>query len=74
MGVKSEKARKDNGLEYPALMIGAVSGVVVLMRGYARGTVVHKSGSTVHDIGEYSSTWSMESFEPFTGTITLSND
>lgn len=55
--------------KYPLLMKGIISGRLVNMTAYGKGTVV----GTGHDrrnlsrIGQYSDGWSMYSFRPYKG-------
>lgn len=63
---------KKPAITYPCLMRGTRNGSVVLFTGDEKGTCVHAEGANV--LGEYSDIWIMDCFEPFNGTITLSND
>jgi len=57
---------------FPCLMKGTESNCIVLFIGPRKGTVVH-SGNSQWSEGHNSAEWIMEYFEPFHGTITLSN-
>jgi len=56
---------KEEVIEYPCLMRGVSSGIIVLMIGDRQGVDLSKS--------HYSDTWKMEKFEKFEGEITLKN-
>ena len=58
---------------YPCLMQSINNDCIVLFSSYKYGTCI-SSGSSDNEIGETSSTWAMDLFVTFTGTITLSND
>jgi hypothetical protein len=62
---------KETPVKYPMLM-KADSGTIVLMKEVACGVVV--ANPVLIPIGQYVTTWPMENFKPFTGSITLSND
>ena len=67
-----EHAPKKPAITYPCLMISAMNGSVVLFTAGSKGTCVHAGGGDY--LGRYSDIWKMDCFEPFNGTITLSND
>ncbi len=62
---------KETQVKFPMLM-KSDSGVIVLMKEVSCGVVV--ASPVITPIGQYSTTWPMEHFTPFTGSITLSND
>ena len=58
----------DDKLKYPLLMKGIISGRIINMTEYDKGTVVG-SGHERYPVrlGKFSDTWSMGSFKPFKG-------
>ncbi len=58
---------------FPKLMVGNRSGIIVLMVKSCAGTVVGNPASDF-PLGTFSSTWTLEYFTDYPGTITLSND
>ena len=63
---------KKPAITYPCLMISTWNGTVVLFTADSKGTCVHAGKTNI--LGEHSTMWGMDLFEPFNGTITLSND
>ena len=57
---------------FPCLMKGTSTNCIVLFIASRKGAVVH-SGYSEWSEGYISAEWVMEYFEPFYGTITLSN-
>lgn len=57
-----------DNLEFPCLRKGE-NGLVVLFHNVGFGTVVH--GNHAYTVGHYSTSWAMETFTPFTGTVKL---
>ena len=57
---------------FPCLMRGTSSNCIVLFIEPCKGTVVHSANSPWNE-GHISVEWIMAYFEPFHGTITLSN-
>ena len=63
--------------KYPYLGVSTNSnsdGLIVLFTGQTTGVVVNGSKSGFWNIGNHTECWAEDSFTPFTGTITLSND
>ena len=58
-------------------MIGKKTGNIMLFCGQKEGTVVY-CGSDTYEVGHHSEFWipidDEEQWEPFTGTVTLSNE
>lgn len=73
MAVKSvcDKADK-KGPEYPKLMESTLTGAVFLITAPGSGTVIFGKGADYFSC-TYDN-WDMSHLEPFTGTITLSNE
>jgi hypothetical protein len=65
------KVGKKVGTEFPKLMKGLVTGIVVLFVKPRVGTVVAKGGS--YKIGEYENEFIMSKFEDFNGKLILKN-
>jgi hypothetical protein len=60
-------------LDFPKLMQGKMSGVIVLFNQVKVGQVV--CGECCgHKIGDYANEWCMSKFKDFNGTIKLSNE
>lgn len=70
--MKIEIIEKKKERQYPFIGIGK-QGYIVLFISYCEGIVLNNTNSE-YRIGEYSTSWNMDFFTPFTGTITLSND
>lgn len=68
--VESRIVKKSKPI-YPRLMLETNQTRIILFTGSGTGTVVH-SGHLM-DIGDYCSTWDMDCFTEFTGTIELKN-
>ena len=63
---------KSSEIEYPCLMISD-SGTIVLFREHENGVCL-KQGNTFVKLGDYSNSWDMNVFNPFAGSVTLSNE
>ena len=63
-------------ISFPKLMVGSLSGIIVLMvseyKGYGTGTVV-KEGDGMLTVGCFSETCDMQYFTDFNGSVTLTN-
>lgn len=63
-------------ISFPKLMVGSLSGIIVLMvseyKGYGTGTLV-KEGDGMLTVGCFSETWDMEHFTDYNGSVTLTN-
>ena len=70
--MKSCKSNSKKCDEYPRLMEGVTSGVIVLMESRHCGTVVHGTSSYGNKVGEYCTDWGV--MKPYNGSITLDND
>ena len=70
--VRGEIEGSERELSFPKLMIGA-RGVIVLMIKHGVGVVVCRNGSP-HTVGEYADNWSMNTFEDYTGSVTITNE
>lgn len=57
--------------EYPFAMKSKDTDLVVMFTDYAEGVVIKSDGRYL--IGAYSECWDVKSFEPFEGTINISN-
>lgn len=61
--------------EYPRLLMQSTSaGCVVLFSDHGCGVVINGKSLGGRSIGHYSMGWDMYKFEPFTGTVELSNN
>ena len=60
----------NTGSEYPFLGI-TEAGTIVLFEKKRHGVVIQPGGTTDRSAGDYSASWIMEKFKPFTGSITL---
>lgn len=67
--MKSRIVSRKNETEFPKLMHSGE--LVVLFWSFGNGTVVHPNKT--HFVGYYCTTWHMNDFEYFEGTIELSN-
>ena len=69
-----ETVKPDVPVEYPCLRIGKTTGTVVLFNAHKCGTVIK---SVPHNadcgVGDYRQDWIMDTFKPYNGTLTLSN-
>lgn len=67
--------KESKEIEYPWLGVTS-DGLVVLFHDKNCGIVVYKPTDypCPNKLGDYHATWQMVFFEPFTGTLTLSND
>jgi len=61
--------REENARKYPCLMES--DGLIVLFLESSSGIVV--SGNEYYSIGTFMSSWKMDSFVPFKGSITISS-
>ena len=66
MKIEVTKTKKESEIKYPYIGETEDNSQIVLFS-------EHKKGVSLRT-GEYSSSWNMCFFKPFTGTITLSND
>ena len=62
---------KDKELEFPKLMKGKITGVVVLFLKPTEGTVIIEGGT--YNIGEHQDEFIMSKFEDFKEELTLKN-
>lgn len=58
---------------YPCLMV-SLKGTVVLFTEYKVGTLVHPRPTTKRPVGHHSTSWSMDLFKLYKGSINLSNE
>lgn len=58
--------------KYPYLGIRKDQNLIVLFSAEYKGTVVNK-GASPHDVGDHVISWVMSCFDPFEGSVTLSN-
>ena len=73
MAIKTKVTEtKPNRINYPSLMISNYDGIIVLMTGTEKGTVLNPSTS-IKKIGYTGEGWIMDNFRDFEGEITLSN-
>jgi hypothetical protein len=74
MAIKSKvELKKREDIQYPVIMIGKLTGVVVLFIEDRVGYVLH-TGESGNSCGYYSDGWLQNEFKKFEGEITLSND
>ena len=66
------KESKVVGTEFPKLMKGDVTGIVVLFTAPEVGTIVVKGGS--YRIGQHEDAFNMSKFEDFTDELILKNN
>jgi hypothetical protein len=66
------KESKVVGTEFPKLMKGIITGMVVLFTAPEVGTIVVEGGS--YKVGEHEDAFFMSKFEDFTGELILKND
>ncbi len=61
--------------EYPCLKVSEDTGNVVLFTKVNTGTIVYigVGSPSYYKVGEYCDEWAEELFEPFNGTVQLSN-
>ena len=71
MKVVVNSKKEEVEIEYPCLMEGTGSGVIVLFESKEIGVALNDVYG--YSIGHHSSSWCMSSFTPFEGSITLSN-
>ena len=64
------ESKKD--LDFPKLMIGSASRVIVLFHESGKGQIVNGK-SYSYGLGNYNIEWHMDSFTDYNGTINLSN-
>lgn len=75
MGVKVEwGGDKENEIKYPCLMRSKDSGCIVLFTERETGVCLYEGRSNICFIGEHYNKWNVNYFEPFNGTLTLSNE
>lgn len=67
--IKSDK-KCEPKVKFPCLMVGKVTGVVVLMTGLSEGMVVH--AADIHGLGQ-SLKWPMDNFKTYNGSVCLEN-
>lgn len=72
MKTSFNKATKPATPEYPCLMKSQFNNNIYLMTGYGVGTRIN-SGANGSYLGEWSDEWSMNTLEPYYGTVTLEN-
>ena len=65
--------KQEHHSEFPKLMIGELTGLIVLMSQNKCGTVIHKGESTLLEIGEFHTEWKMETFKDYDGSVILNN-
>lgn len=78
MKVEIEKTNTEPKSKYPYLGISkndgsAAEGIVILFSAEDTGMCIC-SGESAMPVGEFCNQWAEEEFEPFTGTVKLSND
>ena len=75
MKVEVNESKTEKKIEFPCLMIHEKTGNVIIATGKTScnyiGVMVNQD--ELHGIGRYSETW-VDTFKPFKGSITLSND
>lgn len=63
-------------LNYPKLMLGKQSGVIILATGSSgndlTGMIVHQ-GNHPDKVGYHTDTWTLDSFQDYYGKVTLEN-
>ena len=75
MKVEINKTEEKQEIKYPCLMKHLNSDLVVLFNNHYCGMVVVETNNNEFDkIGKYYEEWIIDSFTPFKGSITLSND
>ena len=74
MGVKVElSTNKKENIRYPCLMINDFKNCIILMTSDGTGTILWDANPRW--IGHFQEKhWDMDYFEPFTGTLSLSNE
>lgn len=74
MKVEVKEVQEKKDIKFPCLM-RSTSGLIILAIGIKdsdlKGTVLF---SITHTLGFYSESWNRDSFVPFNGSVTLSND
>ena len=70
---KNEPSVVEELIVYPCLMV-SLNGSVVLFTESKVGTLVHLSPITKRPVGYHSTTWGMELFKLYKGSINLSNE
>ena len=72
---KTESNKLNSSTEYPKLMVGINTGVIVLFSWKSKGTVINiGNGTTGLSVGDYFYEWKMETFEDFHGSVILNNE
>ena len=76
MKITVKTVTEDTTVEYPILMKAKNSQLIVLFGREGEGTIIKCFHYTKENykVGEYRTTWQMENFEPFTGTVLLENN
>lgn len=74
MGVKVElNTYKNENIKYPCLMINYFKSCIVLMTASGTGTILWNADPKL--VGCFREKhWKMDHFEPYTGTLSLSNE
>ncbi len=70
MKVEVNKKKTEKELEFPCLMIDESDGHIVFFKSEGVGVSITNRDSMAF----YNETWFMDTFKPFKGSITLSND
>ncbi|MFO0454313.1 MAG: hypothetical protein ACK52I_37645 [Pseudomonadota bacterium] len=66
--------KQEHNSEFPKLMIGNETGIIVLFNWPSRGTIINiGNGTTGLELGDYFTEWKMETFKDFHGTVILNN-
>ena len=76
MSIKSELKDVDKvseNIKFPIIMIGDITGVVVLFTEWERGVVIYDGDHTVNT-GNISNKWFMGDFKRYNGEVVLRND
>jgi hypothetical protein len=69
-----EIKKQEHNSEFPKLMIGDKTGIIVLFNWHSRGTVINTGdGTTCVEIGEHYTEWKMETFKDYEGSVILNN-
>jgi hypothetical protein len=73
MKIEIQENESKEKFKYPCLMISEIK-QIVLMTGSCEGTIISPGKAPGQEIGEFSNSWHMPAFKPFTGRIILEND
>jgi hypothetical protein len=66
--------KQEHHSEFPKLMIGNETGIIVLFNCYSRGTIINiGNGTTGLELGDYFTEWKMETFKDYDGSVILNN-